>query len=59
MLGFSGPILDPALFPAPFRQLTPAECEDCLCMLAGLLGPKRKLSRCFPPRPEEAGHAAP
>ena len=31
-LGFTGKTLNPALLPAPFSRLTPAEIEDCLCI---------------------------
>jgi hypothetical protein len=32
ILGFNCETLDPAVLPAPFSKLTPAEIEDCLCI---------------------------
>lgn len=49
-LGFRGKSLDPAMLPAPFSRLTPAEIEDCLCIykgeLRGLQDHSRRNSRC-------------
>jgi hypothetical protein len=36
-LGFKGKTLDPALLPAAFSRLTPAEIEDCLCIYKAAL----------------------
>lgn len=46
VLGFRGETLDPAVLPAPFSRLTPAEIEDCLCIYKDKLrgapdGPRR------------------